>query len=453
MKIDFIKRGAGTRLILIFTGWSTDARYYIDCVADGWDTAVVSGYSDLTMPPLPQEYSTVYIFAYSLGVWAAEYCNVPAAARIAICGTPFPVSDDYGIPEAVFIGTADGLSQRSLMKFHLRMAGDKATYEIISQSLPSAPDIDSLREELYSIASKAKSAVPECRWDKVYIADKDRIIPTPNQERYWAQHPDVVRISLHSSHAADLAAIVKDCLPDTQKIGEGFGKAITTYNENAVIQAEICARMGKILASKLGDGKKQIGSLLEIGVGNGLLTDTWRKIVVPKKADYVDLIETKHFGIADEERYFVADAEEWLKSSPDKYDIILSSSAIQWFADPVNFIKTVRSHLNEGGIAIISTFVKGNLHQLDAIRPCPLIYHSIEEYKEIPDIEIEEWESTLVFQSSREMMMHLRLTGVSPRRKPLTAPKTKEGNPHPQNRLTDLPKQLTYHPLILTMTS
>lgn len=450
MKIDFIKKGSETRLILIFAGWSTDARYYIDCVADGWDTAVVSDYRDLTMPSLPEQYTTIYIFAYSLGVWAASHCNIDAAARIAVCGTPIPVSDEFGIPEAIFLGTADGLAQRSLTKFHLRMAGDKACYEKISQKLPPSPDIDFLKEELYAIASKAKSRISACRWDKVYIADNDRIIPTENQERFWMQFPDVVKICLHSSHAAELSAIVKDCLPNPRKIGEGFGRALATYNDNAVIQAEICERIGRKLRGRFAGRDGMVDSLLEIGVGNGLLTDIWSKILTAKKADFVDLIEMKSFGIAEKERYFVADAEEWLKGSDDKYDIILSSSAIQWFADPLNFIKTVKSHLNPGGIAIISTFVKGNLYQLDSLRPCPLIYRTTEEYKEITDVETEEWESTLTFPSYREMLMHLRLTGVSPRGKSSSSSQNAKSR---TKKLSDFPTELTYRPLIITITA
>ena len=157
MKIEFIKRGAATRLILIFAGWSTDARYYNDCVADGWDTAVVSDYRDLTMPPLPKQYATVYVFAYSLGVAAAALCGVKASVRIAVCGSTVPVSDLYGIPSAIFQGTLDGLDERSLAKFHLRMAGDRRRYDEIAGRLPVSPDVAVLKEELANIRSAAQS--------------------------------------------------------------------------------------------------------------------------------------------------------------------------------------------------------------------------------------------------------------------------------------------------------
>ena len=448
MKIEFVKRGAATRLILIFAGWSTDARYYNDCVAEGWDTAVVSDYRDLSVPDIPAQYSTVYVFAYSLGVWAASRCDIPAAARIAICGSEYPISDEYGIPESIFRATADGLSPKTLRKFHLRMAGDLTEFRRIEIGLPDSPDIQFLKEELYSIAEGQRETMPECKWDKVYIATQDRIFPEDNLSRYWSLHGNVVKVKLDSSHAVDLAGIVKESIPDPEMIRAGFFKATSTYNKNAIIQSEICKKICDIAIMLLKDRKHDIDSVLEIGVGQGLLTGYWRTLLSPSKATFVDLLPMPKFGIAEYEEYIVGDAEQWLMNSTSKYDVIFSASTIQWFADPIGFINTVKQHLNPNGFAVISTFVKGNLQQLDAVRPCPIIYRSTEEYRVIPDIHIEEWERTLSFPSSREMMMHLRLTGVSPRRSGSSSYLKKEKS-ELKKSFADFPSILTYRPIIL----
>ncbi len=441
MKIEFIKRGAATRLILLFAGWSTDARYYSDCIVDGWDTAVISDYRDMSMPELPSQYSTIYIFAYSLGVWAASKCNLKAAAKIAICGSGIPVSDSMGIPISIFNATADGLTAESLKKFHLRMAGDRASLKHIEPFLPSTPAVGALKEELYAIASDKNPLESECNWDKVYIATRDRIFPVENLIRYWEMHPETVKININSSHAVDIAQIIKEVIPNPEAIGEGFSSAVNTYNGNAIVQTEICNRMGEIIGHLLNERKSSIDYLLEIGAGQGLLTGVWQRLLTPSHATFVDLLPMPKFEIAKSEEYIMTDAEEWLKNSKAKYDVILSASTIQWFADPIGFMQTVKDHLNPGGFAVISTFVKGNLHQLDAVRPCPLIYHSTEEYKEIPGIKTEEWERTIRFASSREMMMHLHYTGVSPRRSSSSI------------ALSNMPTELTYRPLILSITT
>lgn len=444
MKIEFIKRGAETRLILIFAGWSTDARYYNDCVADGWDTAVVSDYRDMAMPPVPSQYTTVYIFAYSLGVAAAARCRIPAAVRVAICGSLQPVSDEFGIPQSVYTGTHDGLCERSLMKFHLRMAGDKATYEFIRSRLPENPDIEHLKEELLAIMKQSEEnefCTERVKFDRAYIAEDDRIFPPKNLRSCWNKHGETEIITLKASHAIDLSSIIHDCLPDTKAIGEGFSRACKSYNENAVVQKEICDRICDKLGAYLSESDSGNLSLLEIGVGSGLLTKGWRRILTPEKATYIDLTAMQEFKAAKEERYIKADAERWLEKTDETFDIILSASTIQWFADPVRFVLTVRHHLNPGGIAILSTFVKGNLKELDALRPSPILYRTAEEYREIPGMQIEGWERTMTFMSSREMLMHLRLTGVSPHRNSTTS------------LLKNLPTALTYNPLILIIPS
>ena len=452
MKIEFIKRGAATRLILIFAGWSTDARYYSDCVFDGWDTAVVSDYRDMSLPVVPPQYRTVYVFAYSLGVAAASLCGIPAAASIAICGSPYPASDAYGIPEAVYQGTLDGLDERQLMKFHLRMSGDKATYEAIREKLPLNPDIQRLKDELAEIRNATGHRNGEdfsAAFDRVYLAEADRIFPYSNLDSYWAENTEAEIVRLQRPHAVDIASRVSACLPDSSAIGDGFARASSTYNASAVIQKEVCLRIGEILRRELGSGPREIGSLLEIGVGGGLLTDIWRQILTPESATYIDLFEMPRFGIAPGERYVMSDAEQWLQSTEEKFDVILSASTIQWFADPVGFLTVVRDHLNPGGLAVVSTFVKGNLHQLDVLRPCPIIYRTAGDYAASPAEIADAWERTLTFPSPRETMMHLRLTGVSPRRKKTPAAATGSSAEGKHGSLAGIPLALTYRPLIL----
>ncbi|MDE5584725.1 MAG: DUF452 family protein [Muribaculaceae bacterium] len=456
MKLEFIKRGAATRLILIFAGWSTDARYYSDCVADGWDTAVVSDYRDLTVPSIPDQYSTVYIFAYSLGVAAASMCDIRAAVRIAICGSMYPVSDSYGIPETIYSGTLEGLDERSLKKFHLRMAGDKATYESIKERLPENPDIPCLRDELVSIRDNfhipGKSNTDN-RFFRVYLAQSDRIFPYDNLSAFWKEYAVAEIVSLRAPHAVDMASIVKDCLPDTKAIGDGFSRAGKTYNNSAVVQEEICRKIGDIIVSTQRKGNIKVDSVLEIGVGQGLLTEVWGRLLSPSEATFVDLLPMPEFGIAAKEEYVVADAEEWLKNSTERYDLILSASTIQWFADPIGFLHKVKSHLNPGGFALISTFVKGNLKELDSLRTAPIIYRTAEEYRAIPGIQAEEWERNLTFPSSRELLMHLRLTGVSPRLKKGLVSVGRNVSDESKKRLTELPLHLTYHPMILLINA
>lgn len=445
MKIEFIRRGAATRLILIFAGWSTNARFYKDCIIDGWDTAVVYDYRDMSMPKIAEQYSTIYVFAYSLGVWAASYSGIKATVKIAIFGTSLPVSDKYGIPKSIFMGTSAGLTEKSLSKFHLRMAGDREAFEMLKAKLPLNPDIDALREELNAIARNSEDlSIGNFHWNRAYIADSDRIIPPNNQSSYWENMDGTEIVRLKSSHAADIGYIMRQCIPNPSSIGESFANALSTYRQYAIVQSEICTHIGEMINESLTYSNIRACNLLEIGPGKGLLTEEWSKYITPRKATYIDLYQMQLFGKAPEERYLVMDAEEWLESSEEKFDVILSASTIQWFADPIRCLRDIKKHLNPGGIAIISTFTKGNLKELDTLRPSPIIYHDTEEYVGVGEnIETEQWTRTLEFDSPRELLMHLKRTGVKP-----TGKDNRLMNKQ-SVKLTSLPDRLTYSPLIL----
>lgn len=447
MKIEFIRRGAETRLILIFAGWSTDTRFYRECVFNGWDTAIISDYHDMTMPEIPSKYKTVYLFAYSLGVAAASFARVNADLRIAVFGTPTPVSDSIGIPEAIFSGTANGLNEKNLSKFHLRMAGDKNTFVRMQGKLPNSPNITSLKSELLAIADFVRQFTPNTyHWNRAYIANNDRIIPAVNQRRYWERLYSTEIICIDSPHYADMASIIRECLPNHESIGKGFEKTLPTYSKNAVIQTEVCERIGDIIKDTFAKNSGNVNSVLEIGPGAGTLTKVWSKYISTVNSTYIDLYQMPVFGISTNERYIVEDAEEWLYKTDEKFDVIVSASAIQWFVNPIRFIKDISSHLNPRGIAILSTYVFGNLIELNPLRPSPIIYHSDMEYLSIEGAVMERWSRTIEFDTVRELLMHLKNTGVKP-----SGNINRLSNEKPI-RMTSLPLRLTYEPLIIKIT-
>lgn len=440
MKIEFIKRGAETRLILIYAGWSTGVDFYRGCVVPGWDTAVVHDYRDMEMPAIPSQYTTIYVFAYSLGVWAASVAPVDAAVRVAVCGTPFPVSDEFGIPESIFKATADNLTDRSLQKFHRRMAGGNSRWLELKEKLPESHDIEALRDELRFIEHSVSRSDGDLKWHRAYIASEDAIIPTAGQLRFWERQPGTSIVMLPGAHAVDIARVIKSSLPDTGAICRSFSKAKDRYSSSAVVQAEV----SDIIAEKLRElhdrNEIQTGTLLEIGAGQGMLTRKWAEIFTPASANYIDLCEMPEFGVALSEEYLVCDAERALSETGRKFDIILSASTIQWFADPIGFLKNIRSHLNPGGIAVISSYARGNLGALDEFRPSPIIYRDEEEYLSVGADECMVWKRRLDFTTVREMLMHLKHSGVSPS----GSDKGKDRVP-----ISQLPLSLTYVPIVL----
>ena len=97
-----IRTPENRRLILFMLGWGAtpNAVQHLPFPA-GYD--VVCYYDHRSLSPLAAEdfahYERIYLFAWSFGVWVAEQsCQaLPLHRAIAINGTPYPASPQYGL--------------------------------------------------------------------------------------------------------------------------------------------------------------------------------------------------------------------------------------------------------------------------------------------------------------------------------------------------------------------
>ena len=131
---------------------------------------------------------THLLWAWSMGVWAAEQCKLPDLAyACAVNGTARPVDDSQGIPKAIFEGTLQGLNELSLKKFRRRMCG---TSDLLADFMLRKPDreVDDLRNELAFIGENAGLQNPFPKvWTEAWIAEQDAIFPAQHMKHYWTQ--------------------------------------------------------------------------------------------------------------------------------------------------------------------------------------------------------------------------------------------------------------------------
>ncbi|MDE6272427.1 MAG: DUF452 family protein [Muribaculaceae bacterium] len=417
---------ANRRLILIFAGWSTTPSFYRDLQSEGWDIAVVWDYTDLDFDPsIINNYSSIFIIAWSLGVAAAAHAaasTLPVgriSAAFAVNGTLFPSSDHYGIPEDIYEATRATLNARNLLKFTKRMGYIPPAPESMPPIAPEdiyIPDFDSLALELENIRSYAlRGKLP---WKRVYISTEDRIFPAESMHNYWisdSSKPQIV--DLKAPHYVHLQRIINEVTPDIDKISKRFQRAVPTYDANASAQKTIISNLVQLLPDA---NAKSIGSMLEIGTGSGMLSRCLaEKLPNLNDATFLDLYSLPRLNIAPVEKYIRADAEKWiLDVASDSYDLIASANTIQWFADPESFFRNVARALRPGGSFLCSTFLKGNLEELDSMRPSPLLYRDEEELKEMllrhfSHVTVKSEPIRLNFKTRRELLLHLKLTGVA----------------------------------------
>lgn len=419
MKLDYIiKEESNTRLILIAAGWSAGPETARGVGPQGWDVAVMHDFTDLSLDTsFLDGYYTVYLFAWSLGVFAASRLLPPEriTAAVALNGTLNPVSDTEGIPPAIFEGTAEGLNERNLLKFRIRMAGSREGAAVFGAA--GKEDIENLRGQLLNILEATRKGDParELPWIKAFISDGDLIFPPENMKRAWRRLPDVETVALKGPHYIEMSRIVGTVIADTRKVSEKFGAATRSYDTHAIAQYSAAIKLAARLAAKL---TRPVGSSLEFGCGTGLFTREYARVISPRLAAFVDITPTGPFGIAPEEEYAVEDAERWIERDRRRWDVILSASAIQWFADIPRFLHLCARRLAPGGVLAVSTFLPGNMGELDELRPAPLRYPDSARLREwmerdFVEVEVTEDEIAVEFRSLREMLLHLKHTGVA----------------------------------------
>lgn len=417
MTIEWIKRESNGRLIMIFGGWSVAAAAYYDVCADGWDVVVCTDFADNETGELNDiisSYGTIYLYAWSLGVSAASRLLPEDAVTVAIAinGTETPRDDRCGIACEIFDATERTLSVPNLERFRRRVFGGRSALEAARHKLGESADIDDLRSQLRWAASACSN---KTYWKRVYISRKDLIFPPESQHNAWDSHlasPQI--IELDEPHYADLSRIVKDTIPDYKTIGSKFRNSVQTYDLQADAQRLMAAHLSRMVCSVV---PRSVGKVLEIGQGSGIFTRMYARLLKPQSITAVDLYDTPKLTCASEIRYVQGDAQQWLEDSRENFDIVVSSSAIQWFTDLSRFFMNVSHRLSPDGVLACSTFLPGNLSELDAVRPSPIIYRSMHELKTLAtkwfeDVEVSDQTVVLKFSGAIEALTHLSRTGV-----------------------------------------
>lgn len=446
------------RLILLFSGWSTTPALYEGLYTEGWDIMLVYDYSTPDFDAsVIDAYSTIYIIAWSLGVTAAEKAAKAGldvnrvSAAFAINGTVTPAHDKEGIPTTIYDGTILSLSKPNLQRFRRRMSRSYDPYAFPADT-PFAIDEESeeealirLRKELQILRNGTNQSVMP--WKRAYVSVNDLIFPHINQLTSWNNQPIPPQtVKVDAGHYIPLQGIINEVTPNYSKIGDRFRRAVSTYDDNAVAQNRIARHLADMLDRVNSSSVPINADMLEIGPGSGRLTRYIGERINPKKATFIDLYPLRPFHIAQEEEYVICDAEEWLENAnANSYDLVVSGSTMQWFADPDRFFGNVAKTLRSGGVFLCSTFLPGNLNELDILRPSPLIYRSKDELlsmlkRYFNDVTAEDETIPMDFNSPRDALMHLKLTGVGGGSKALA-----------HNLLTSLPKhpRLTYRTLYI----
>ena len=177
-----------SQLLLVFSGWAASPEVFRQLETEpDTDLWICYDYRGEAL----SGYRKIRLVAWSLGVWAASVVfgkkPVSFTEAIAVNGTPCPVHDQWGIPETIFRGTLDNVTEEGMRRFNRRMCGKRDILQAYEQ-IPPRPLAD-IREELEYLYAEIKKASPASAlfngWTQALISSEDRIFPTENLRAFW----------------------------------------------------------------------------------------------------------------------------------------------------------------------------------------------------------------------------------------------------------------------------
>ena len=175
-------------IIIFALGWAADHHAVEHIQPQGYDILCLYDYrttESLTHSDILKKYDKRYLFAWSFGVWAAEqiFQNTKFTKAVALCGTPYPVNDRYGIPEKIMSVTLRGIMAMGTERFNKRAYGESC------ERLAQFPETRTMEEKYNELQTLARMSLqpyaPTIEWDKAIIATRDVIFPKQNVENYW----------------------------------------------------------------------------------------------------------------------------------------------------------------------------------------------------------------------------------------------------------------------------
>ena len=133
-----------SQLLLVFSGWAASPEVFRQLETEpDTDLWICYDYRGMDFEgEALSGYRKIRLVAWSLGVWAASVMfgkkPVSFTEAIAVNGTPCPVHDRWGIPETIFRGTLDNVTEEGMRRFNRRMCGKRDIASLRADTASSA---------------------------------------------------------------------------------------------------------------------------------------------------------------------------------------------------------------------------------------------------------------------------------------------------------------------------
>jgi len=200
---------------------------------------------------------------------------------------------------------------------------------------------------------------------------------------------------------------------DKNLVKSKFFKSLATYDNNALVQAKMAEKLVSLIK------KKDFENIIEIGSYTGLLTKNIIRNFNFSSYLALDIIDSFDCikNLSPKIRFLKKDIEDFIPK--EKFDLIISNASLQWCNDFEKTVSKLKSMSKTNSLIAFSIFDKDNLFEIKDVFKIGLDYKSKEELKEIfldsgfRNFKIFSEHQVLKFASPKEVLKHLKLTGVN----------------------------------------
>jgi malonyl-CoA O-methyltransferase len=253
--------------------------------------------------------------------------------------------------------------------------------------------------------------------------EKDIIAPVSKRPCLKNQQ---TRIIPHSGHMFFLSADFAFTGKNSKKtIRLKFSRAAATYDKYADVQKDIATRLAGLLPAY------KFNRILEIGCGTGnftkLLHDKYPAAEISALDFSAEMVEQAKKKIqSDRVDFLCVDGEKYL-TGEEKFDLITSNGALQWFTKPHAAFVRIGKRLALNGLFICSIFGPETLKELQnvfndmagsKVQLAATSFLTGEELHKsliqvFNQVEIRELRLSRRYESLLELLRHLQKTGTS----------------------------------------
>lgn len=179
MEYKWLNRDNNKNLIIFFNGWGMDESVVKHLEPEEYDVLMFYDYNNLETDfdiSTIKKYKQRYLIAWSMGVMIGSLFPIEYNSKIAINGTLKPIDAKYGINPKIYDLTINGFNEESCKKFIRNMFETDVNLTI-------GREFENQKTEL--VAIKNYIAKDNFEYNKIFISENDKIIPTKNQINYW----------------------------------------------------------------------------------------------------------------------------------------------------------------------------------------------------------------------------------------------------------------------------